>query len=114
MQCRSHVAQLGRLYKDFQAAGAEILVILGNTPERVRKYAEQLKTPFPVLADPDRAIYHSYDLEKAIFGIQRTASVIVDRQGMIQYIKRTTNPILWLQESRELLSFVASPDRTAA
>ena len=114
MQCRSHVAQLGRLYKDFQAAGAEILVILGTTPERARQYAEQLKAPFPVLPDRDRAVYHSYDLEKAFIVIQRTASVIVDRQGMIQYIKRTTNPILWLQESRELLSFVASPDRTAA
>jgi peroxiredoxin len=106
MQCRSHVAQLGRLYKDFQAAGAEILVILGDTPERVRRYAEALKAPFPVLADPDRGVYHSYDLERAHVVIQRTASVVVDRQGVIQYVKRATNPMLWLQESGELLKFV--------
>ncbi len=114
MQCRSHVAQLGRHYKDFQAAGAEILVILGDTPEHARQYAEQLKAPFPVLADPDRAIYHSYDLEKAFIVIQRTASVVVDRQGVIQYIKRATNPMLWLQESGELLNFVVGLDGTAA
>jgi peroxiredoxin len=106
MQCRSHVAQLGRLYKDFQAAGAEILVILGDTPEHVRGYAKLLKAPFPVLADPDRAVYHSYDLERAFIVIQRTASVVVDRQGVIQYMKRATNPMLWLQESGELLKFV--------
>ncbi len=113
MQCRSHVTQLGRLYKDFQAAGAEILVILGDTPERVRSYAQLLKTPFPVLADPDRAIYHSYDLEKAFVLIQRTASVVVDRHGVIQYIKRATNPMLWLQESGELLNVVVGLSRAA-
>ncbi len=32
MQCRSHIAQLGRLYEDFQAAGAEMLMILGARP----------------------------------------------------------------------------------
>ena len=113
MQCRSHVAQLGRLYKDFQAAGAEVLVILGDTPEHVREYAKLLKAPFPVLADPDRAIYHSYDLERAFIVIQRTASVVVDRNGVIQYIKRATNPMLWLQESGELLRFVDGTGREA-
>ncbi len=112
-QCRSHVAQLARLYTDFQAAGAEILVILGDTPERVREYARLLKTPFPVLADPDRAIYHRYDLEKAFNLIQRTASVVVDRYGLIRYIKRATNPMLWLQESGELLNLAVDLARTA-
>jgi len=106
MQCRSHVAQLGRLNKDFQAAGAEILVILGDTPERASKYADHLKTPFPVLSDLDRSVYHQFDLEKALFVIQRTASVVVDREGFIRYIKRVTNPMTWLQESHELLEFV--------
>jgi hypothetical protein len=44
-------SQMGRLYKDFQAADAEILVILGDTPERARKYAEPPGAPFPVLID---------------------------------------------------------------
>jgi peroxiredoxin len=114
MQCRFHVAQLGRLYKDFQAANAEILVILGDTTERAGFYAKQLKSPFPVLADPDRAIYHRYDLEKAFLLIQRTASVVVDRHGVVQYIKRATNPMLWLRENAELLKFVVGLGNTIA
>ena len=70
MQCRAHVAQLGRMYQNFQAAGAEVLVILGDTPERARRYAETLKAPFPVLADLDRSIYHRFDLEKSLIVIQ--------------------------------------------
>jgi len=106
MQCRAHVAQLGRMYRDFQSAGAEVLVILGDTAERARRYAETLKVPFPVLADPDRAVYHRFDLEKAYLLIQRTASVVVNRDGIVRYIKRATNPNTWLEESHELLAVV--------
>ena len=106
MQCRSHVAQLGRMVSDFQRAGAEVVVILGDTLERAIQYAEQLKVPFPVLADPQRAVYHAFALDKVAFVIQRTASVIVDREGVIRYVKRAANPMTWLQESHELLEFV--------
>ena len=81
-------------------------MILGGNLDQASNYARQLKAPFPVLADPDRSIYHLFDLEKAFILIQRTASVVVDRQGVIQYMKRATNPKLWLQESGELLTFV--------
>jgi peroxiredoxin len=106
MQCRAHVAQLGRMVNEFRAAGAEILVILGDTLERAAKYAENLHSPFPVLADPERQVYREFGLDKALIVIQRTASVVVDREGMIQYLKRATNPNQWLQESRELLKIV--------
>ena len=94
------------MYKEFQSANSEVLVILGDTIERVKQYAQILKTPFPTLADPDRAVYHRFSLEKTLVVIQRTASVVIDQEGIIRYMKRTTNPMLWLQESRELLFFV--------
>src|SRR5512140_2277365 len=94
------------MYKDIQLANAEVLVILGDSPERARQYAETLKTPFTVLSDPDRTVYQRFELEKNFIGIQRTASVVVDREGLIRYIKRSVNPMVWLQESRELLEFV--------
>ena len=97
---------MGRLNEEFIKAGAQILVILGDSPERARQYAETLKTPFPVLSDPDRAVYQLFGLDKVAFVIQRTASVVADREGLIQYIKRSVNPMTWLQESRDLLEFV--------
>ena len=103
MQCRAHVAQLGRMNDEFVKAGAQILVILGGTLDQARKYAETLKSPFPVLADPERAVYHRFELTKNFIGIQRTASIIVDQNGKIQYIRRSTNPMIWLQETKELL-----------
>jgi peroxiredoxin len=99
---------LGRLYKEFQTADCEILIILGDSLEKARRYVDSLHLPFPVLADPERNVYHQYGLEKAMIVIQRTASVVVDRDGVIRYLKTATNPMLWLQESQELLSFVKS------
>lgn len=107
MQCRSHAAQLGRLYNDLKAANFEILLILGDTVDKAIKYAESLHLPFPVLADPKRGVYHQYGLDKSFF-IQRTASVIIDCDGIIQYIKSVTNPMTWLQESQEVLEFIKS------
>lgn len=106
MQCRAHVAQLGRLNQEFQSQGAEVLVILGDTAQQAQRYAEVLHLPFPVLADPDRQVYHQYGLEKALAFVQRTASIIVDRDGVIRYFRSATNPFTWLQESRELLQAV--------
>ena len=93
---------------EFVAAGTQILIILGDSLERATKYAETLKTPFPILADLERAVYHRFELEKNFIGIQRTASIIVDQKGTIRYIKRSTNPMTWLQESKELLKVVQS------
>ena len=108
MQCRAHVSQLGMLYEQFKEAGAEIIVILGNNVENARRYAERINLPFPILSDPDRAVYHPYELEKYFLLFQRTASIVVDKDGIVRYLKRTTPPNVWLQESRELFGFVGS------
>lgn len=94
--------------KQFRAAGAEIVVILGDKMERAQEYVEVLKLPFPVLSDPQREVYHLYELEKYFSLFQRTASIVVDKDGVVQYLKRTTLPDVWLQESRELYGFVDS------
>src|SRR5262249_45837455 len=106
MQCRSHVAQLGRLYPEFQAAGTDVLVILGDTMERATRYGAALSVPFPILADPDFVVYRRFGLDKVLLVAQRTASVVVDRDGTIQYLRRALNPMTWLQESQELRQVV--------
>ena len=100
---------MGRLYPEFQAAGAAILVILGDSVERATRYGAALHVPFPILADPEHAVYRRFDLDRAYLLIQRTASVVVDRNGQIQYLRRATNPMAWLQESQELLEVVRQP-----
>ena len=83
-------------------------MILGDTMEKAKQYVEIVKVPFPILADPERHVYHTYELEKYFSLFQRTASLVVDRHGIVRYLKRTTNPMIWMQETRELFGFVDS------
>ena len=108
MQCRYHAAQLGRLNSDFEASNSQVLVILGDTLERAHGYGEALHLPFPVLSDPQRAVYHQYELGKTLRVIQQTASIVVDRDGVIRYLSRATDPTRWLSESRKVLEAVHS------
>jgi len=89
-----------------------VLLILGDPVDKAKRYAEVLHLPFPVLADPERSVYHSYGLDKAFLFVQRTASVVVDRNGTIQYLKQAVNPMTWLAESQELLQVVQNLAKT--
>ncbi len=111
MQCRSLVAQLGRHYPDFQAENTEVLAILGASFEMAQSYARQLKLPFPVLADPKRGVYHRYGLHKFLL-LQRTAAVIIDREGIVRYLHRATNTLTWLGEYKDLFHAVQQVNRT--
>ena len=105
MQCRTLVAQLGRHYPDFQSENTEVLVILGEPLEIAQRFASQLKLPFPVLADLERSVYHRYDLHKFLL-LQRTATVIIDREGIVRYLHRATSTLTWLGEFKELIHAV--------
>jgi len=108
MQCRAHISQLAKLYEPIKESGAEVIVILGDTLEKAKNYVDVLNLPFPVLSDPERNVYRIYELEIYFLLIQRTASIVVDREGIVKYLKRTTNPGTWRQESREIFGFVDS------
>ena len=107
-QCKTHVTQLGKMYDQFREANTEVIVILGEDVNKSKEYADSINLPFPILADPDRAVYTLYELEKYFLLFQRTASLVVDKSGLVRYLKRTTAPNVWLQESRELYGFVLS------
>ena len=99
LPCRTVGAHTRRLYQSRSADPRHI----GDDMQHAKDYAEQLKAPFPILSDPERALYARFTLTKNFIGIQRTAAVIVDQKGVIVYIKRATNPLTWLQENQELL-----------
>ncbi len=99
------MAQLGRHFEDFKKLNFEILVLLGDTAPRAKRYCEELHLPFPVLADPTRGVYQQYGLQKSLF-LQRSASLIVDCDGIIRYIKTATNPMVWMSETMEVLKTV--------
>ena len=91
MTCRGHVAQLGRMHQELKSHDVDVLAIGGGNAAAAAGLARSLKLPFPVLADPNRAVYASFGLDKRMF-IQRSATVLIDKKGIVRYILRATNP----------------------
>ena len=91
MTCRGHVASLGRINQELKSRDTDVLVIGGGNTAAATKLGRALKLPFPVLADPDRAVFESFGLDKRLF-IQRSATVLIDKKGTIRYVLRATNP----------------------
>ena len=83
---------MGRAYDELIEKETAVLVIGGGEQEDAVRLARMYQHPFPVLADPDRSVYRSYDLDKVVWIIQRSATVLVDKQGIFRYVHRVANP----------------------
>ena len=73
-------------YPRFTAAGAEVLAIAPHPLADVERYAAGAGLPFPLLADPRRAVYRAYDVGRAVWSFgQRPGLYVIDRAGVVQY-----------------------------
>jgi len=105
-----NVARLQQLYDRLHAANMAVLVIGGGTREEATRLQQRLHLPFPVLADPERAVSARYGLDKVLHVIQRSGTVLVDAQGVIRHLHRVTLPAEALDEAALLAAL--APDST--
>lgn len=54
--------------------------------------AEKMEAPFPVLADPGRQAYRAYGFTKSLWVIQKSGWILLDKNGVVRYTRRSTNP----------------------
>jgi len=53
---------LRQQYSNIQSFGGEVVAVSFEPMKRVSQLAFQLQLPFPVLSDPERKAYETYDL----------------------------------------------------
>lgn len=51
-----------------------------------------LKLPFPVLADPSGDGFARFGFGKSLLIVQQSGLVLIDRQGLVRYLRRVVNP----------------------
>jgi peroxiredoxin len=114
------VAQLRRHQDKFDAAGVRIVLVGLGTPEQAEAFRKDFKLDFPLICDPDRALYAAYGLQRtglvkmaspSLFvkgikamvqggslgvpqgDIQQLSGVfIIDRKGIIRFAHRAQDP----------------------
>ncbi len=78
---------------ELERRNATALVIGGGPSLSLRLATRWLDSPYPVLHDPDRAVYRAFGLDRALGLIQRSGTVVVDAGGVIRYSHGGANPV---------------------
>jgi peroxiredoxin Q/BCP len=80
------LADYAPLYGEFKRAGAEVVAISVDPPERSAPMRTDLQLPFPILCDSSRKVITEWGLlnarEKG--GIAIPATILIDRGGVVR------------------------------
>jgi peroxiredoxin len=74
-------------YDKYKAAGAEVIAISVDSPEKNKKLSEKLKLSFPVLSDNGHKIIDAYSILDSGGEISRAAVFILDKKGVIRWLQ---------------------------
>jgi thioredoxin-dependent peroxiredoxin len=74
-------------YEKYKAAGAEVIAISVDSPDKNKRLAEKLKLPFPVLSDNGHKIIDDYGILDPGGEISRAAVFLLDKQGVVRWLQ---------------------------
>jgi peroxiredoxin len=72
-------------YDKYKAAGAEVIAITVDSPEKNKKISEKLNLAFPVLTDEGHKVIDAYSILDASGHISKAAVFILDQQGIVRW-----------------------------
>lgn len=66
--CNARLFMLTHRYKDYAAAGLQIVAFFSASHEQVEEFLRIRPRPFPVIADPKMRAYHAYGIQRSLAG----------------------------------------------
>ncbi len=76
--CTRETARFVDSYNELSLIGAAVLGISTDKHETQCKFAESLRTPFPMIGDSDQAITRAYDVRWPIIGRAQRVTYVLD------------------------------------
>ena len=83
--CTRQMCSVRDRWEDYQATGAEVVGISGNSVESHKNFAEHHELPLRLLADADRQVADAYGAKSLIPGKVARSVFVIDAQGVIRY-----------------------------
>jgi peroxiredoxin len=102
---------LGQARRELEAKDVGLVLVGPGDVGQAAWLAKLIRAPFPVAADPVRAVYEAFGLVRGALGLQQTGTFLIDRDGILRLARRATNPIaaLDLGELREAVAALGAP-----
>lgn len=99
LPCRAHVRRIAAQSSRLKTHGATAVVIGQGTRSEAERLAATLKHPIPVLADETGQVAAAFGFRRVMLGVvMQSGTMIVDRDGVIRYVRRVANPSASLDE----------------
>lgn len=85
--CTTQACSFRDQYEDFNALGAEVIGISGDSFTAHQKFANKYKLPFILLSDEGKTIRQLFGVPTALFGLlPGRVTYVVDKRGVIRLI----------------------------
>jgi thioredoxin-dependent peroxiredoxin len=72
-------------YQKIKSAGADVVAISVDEPEKGKELGDKLRIPFPILSDVDHKIIDVYGLYNADGKISKPATLVLDSKGIVRW-----------------------------
>ena len=72
-------------YDKLKAAGADVVAISVDKPEKSKELGDKLRIPFPILSDVDHKIIDAYGLYNEEGKISKPATLVLDSKGIVRW-----------------------------
>lgn len=83
--CNGQLASYARSYPIFEQAGAAVVGVCVDSPEKNAAMVEKLLLPFSILSDPSGDIIKAYDLWNPVKHESHPAILVFDEAGVVRY-----------------------------
>ncbi len=94
--CKRELPHLAKMYETFTPMGLEVLSInagFNDSLDKAKRYVKKYRMPYPVGFDTGSTISNAYEIR----GVPTV--MIIDRQGVIQYMNYTVPSDAYLREN---------------
>ncbi len=83
--CTKEARAFRDLHEELQGAGAEIIGVSGDSPERHAHFKAKHMLPFKLLSDPDGRIRALYGVRFSLGLIPGRVTFVIDKNGLIRH-----------------------------
>jgi methyl-accepting chemotaxis protein len=87
--CRRKFGELAQHSREYVARGMQVVTVVAQTSDAVRRYVEDAGLPFNILIDESRDVLKAYGVWHRLgldaWNIARPALFVIDRSGNIRY-----------------------------
>jgi peroxiredoxin Q/BCP len=73
-------------YAEFEAAGAAVLGVSGDSSESHRRFAAKHRLPFPLLADPGGKVRRLYGVPATLGLLPGRVTFVIDGAGIVRHV----------------------------